>query len=98
MAARAGDRIVMRVKTKQLAPSARSGVIERVFSETQPRYLVRWDDGRTTVIAPVPGTISVQRGRAKTTAKKKKEETPAPVTPGRTKAKSAPRRTKIKKG
>jgi len=96
MAARAGDRIVMRVKTKQLAPSARSGVIERVFSETQPRYLVRWDDGRTTVIAPVPGTISVQRGRAKAAAKK--EETPAPVTPGRTKAKSAPRRTKIKKG
>lgn len=96
MAARAGDRIVMRVKTKQLAPSARSGVIERVFSETQPRYLVRWDDGRTTVIAPVPGTISVQRGRTKAAAKK--EETPAPVTPGRTKAKSAPRRTKIKKG
>lgn len=86
----------MRTKTKRVAPSARTGVIAEVLSEAQPRFLVRWDDGRTTVVAPLPDAYSIQRGRASAKAKAA-AETPAPVTPARVKAKTAPRRTKVRK-
>ena len=60
MAARAGDRIVMRAKTKRLAPSRRVGTILEVLDPEQPRYLVRWDDGRETVIAPLGESVRIE--------------------------------------
>ena len=50
----------MRAKTKRLAPSARQGEIVEVLSENPGRYVVRWDDGRTTSIAPLPDSIRIE--------------------------------------
>ena len=60
MAARPGDRIVMRAKTKRIAPAARQGTIEQVLDPSQPRYVVRWDDGRTTVITPLGDSVRIE--------------------------------------
>ena len=60
MTARVGDRIVMRAKTKRLAPSRRAGTIVEVLDPEQPRYLVRWDDGRETVIAPLGESVRIE--------------------------------------
>ena len=60
MTARVGDRIVMRAKTKRLAPSRRAGTIVEVLDPDQPRYRVRWDDGRETVIAPLGESVRIE--------------------------------------
>ena len=60
MTAKVGDTLRMTAKTKRLAPNQRVGVIEEILDATQPRYLVRWGDGRTTVIAPLPGSYRVE--------------------------------------
>ena len=59
-----GDRIV--VESERATQSGRAGVIEAVLAGDPPRYLVRWEDGRTSEIAPSAGaaTIEQQRGRA----------------------------------
>jgi Domain of unknown function (DUF1918) len=67
-----GDTLIMRAKTKRLAPSARSGVIEEVLDEGQPRLVVRWGDGRTTVIAPLAGSYRVEPAKRTTRAKKRR--------------------------
>jgi hypothetical protein len=59
----AGDRIVMRAKTKRIAPAARSGTIVSVLDPEQPRLEVRWDDGRTTVIAPLLDSVRIEPAR-----------------------------------
>jgi hypothetical protein len=61
--AKPGDRIVMRAKTKRLAPAARSGEIVEVLNEDPPRYLVRWGDGRQTMIAPLPDSVRIEPAR-----------------------------------
>ena len=97
MNAQVGDRIQVRAKTKRLAPSARLGTVEEVLDPAQPRYVVRWDDGRTTVIAPLPDTLVViPKGEV---AKKSPfaKEPAGPVTPRSTKVRSAPKKTKIRK-
>lgn len=91
-----GDRIVLVGKTKRVAPAERSGVIEEVLNPDQPRFLVRWDDRRTTVVAPIPGSFRIEKGTKKKPAAT--EESYKPVTPTRQKLHSAPKRTKIKKG
>lgn len=53
MKAHAGDRIV--VESEKVAQAPRSGVVEEVLQEDPPRLRVRWDDGRTTVLAPAAG-------------------------------------------
>jgi hypothetical protein len=63
MSAKPGDRVVMSAKTKRIAPAARRGTIEEVLDPVQPRFLVRWDDGRTTVIAPLGDSIRVEPAR-----------------------------------
>jgi hypothetical protein len=63
-----GDTLVMRAKTKRLAPNQRSGVIEEILNPEQPRLLVRWGDGRSTVIAPLAGSFRIE---AKPPARKK---------------------------
>ena len=60
MTAKVGDTLRMTAKTKRLAPNQRVGVIEEILDATQPRYLVRWGDGRATVIAPLPGSYRVE--------------------------------------
>lgn len=59
-----GDRIV--VESERVAQPGRAGVIEEVLAEEPPRYLVRWEDGRTSSFAPSAGvaTIEPQRERA----------------------------------
>ena len=50
----------MRAKTKRLAPSRRAGTIVEVLDADQPRYRVRWDDGRETVIAPLGESVRIE--------------------------------------
>ncbi len=95
--AKVGDTIVLVAKTKRLAPRERTGVIEEILDAAQPRFLVRWDDRRTTVVAPIAGSYRVEKPGRRT---KKAEQASdyKPVTPTRQKLRSAPKRTKIKKG
>jgi hypothetical protein len=97
MKANVGDTIVLVTKTKRVAPNERSGVIEDVLDPEQPRFVVRWDDRRTTVVAPLPGSYRVEKPGRKA-KKAEKAESYKPVTPTRQKLRSAPKRTKVKKG
>jgi hypothetical protein len=60
MAAKVGDRIHMLGKIKKANPNERAGVIEAVLSEDPPRYEIRWDSGRLTVMAPLPGAVRIE--------------------------------------
>ena len=60
MTAKVGDRIHMLGKIKKANPNERAGVIESVLSEDPPRYEIRWDSGRLTVMAPLPGAVRVE--------------------------------------
>jgi hypothetical protein len=101
VAAKVGDRLVMTVKSKRVAPNQRSGTIEEVLAEgDRARYVVRWDDGRSTVIAPNPGSVRIESGaKAKRAARASKapDEPYKQATPRSVKLKTAPRRTKVKK-
>ena len=66
MAAKVGDRIHMLGKIKKANPNERAGVIENVLSEDPPRYEIRWDSGRLTVMAPLPGAVRVETAPKKT--------------------------------
>jgi Domain of unknown function (DUF1918) len=78
MAAKPGDRVILTAKTKRVRPAQRAGVIEDVLDAgSRPRYSVRWDDGRTTVIAPVPGTVQIEAAKAKPAAKRSTSKKPA---------------------
>jgi uncharacterized protein DUF1918 len=68
MTGKIGDRIVVEPKT--VAQTGRGGVIEEVLQQEPPRYRVRWDDGRETIIAPTSGAVRVEASKAKTTRKK----------------------------
>jgi hypothetical protein len=92
----------MTVKSKRVAPNQRAGTIEEVLAEgDRSRYLVRWDDGRSTVIAPNPGSFRIEassKAKKATKTAKGKEEPYKQVTPRSVKLKTAQRRTKIKRG
>jgi len=45
--------------------AARCGVIEEVLQVQPPRYRVRWDDGRTSIITPASGAARIERGKAR---------------------------------
>jgi uncharacterized protein DUF1918 len=83
MTAKSGDRILMLGKIKRANPNERAGVIESVLSDDPPRYVIRWDSGRETVLAPLPGAIRVEP------TKKKPASKAAPKTS--TAAKAAPK-------
>ena len=70
MTAKSGDRILMLGKIKRANPNERAGVIESVLSDDPPRYVIRWDSGRETVLAPLPGAIRVEPTAKKPAAKK----------------------------
>ena len=59
MKAHVGDRIV--VESERVAQPGRAGVIEEVLAEEPPRYLVRWDDGRTSSFAPSAGSATIEQ-------------------------------------
>ena len=69
--AKVGDRIV--IEAAKVTQPGRAGRIEEVLREEPPTYRVRWDDGRTSVLAPSAGgarveTVTEKRGRATRTA------------------------------
>jgi hypothetical protein len=91
MTAKAGDRIQMLGKVKRANPNERGGVIEDVLSDDPPRYVIRWDSGRATVMAPLPGAIRVEPAKPKSSANGKSRRS-APAKPaGASKAKPAAR-------
>ena len=61
MKGRVGDRIV--VESEKVAQPGRAGVIEEVLQEEPARYLVRWDDGRTSSLAPSAGAARIEQKR-----------------------------------
>ena len=72
MSGKSGDRIRILGKIKKANPNERAGTIVTVLSENPPRYEIRWDSGRLTVLVPTPGAIRVEAAKktaAKTTPK-----------------------------
>ena len=64
MRAEAGDRIV--VESERAGQQGRAGVIEEILSSNPPRYRVRWDDGRTSSLAPAAGAVRIEREAKRT--------------------------------
>jgi hypothetical protein len=60
MACSVGDRIV--VESEKVGQQSRAGVVEQVLQEDPPRVLVRWDDGRTTILSPSSGAARFASG------------------------------------
>jgi hypothetical protein len=54
-----GDRIV--VESERVAQPGRAGVIEEVLQQEPPRYLVRWEDGRTSSFVPSAGAAQIEQ-------------------------------------
>ena len=64
MKGKPGDRIVF--EAEKAAQPARAGVIEEVLQEEPPRMRVRWEDGRTSILAPAAGVAKIeQRGSSR---------------------------------
>lgn len=58
MKAKAGDRIL--VESAKVQQPGRAGTIAEVVQEEPPRFRVRWDDGRESVLAPTAGSVRVE--------------------------------------
>jgi hypothetical protein len=54
-----GDRIV--VESERVTQPGRAGIIEEVLQEEPPRYLVRWEDGKTSSITPSAGAATIEQ-------------------------------------
>ena len=54
-----GDRIV--VESERAAQPGRAGVIQEVLQEEPERYLVQWEDGRTSTFAPAAGAARIEQ-------------------------------------
>jgi hypothetical protein len=57
MAARIGDRVALQPGRIHVLP--RTGTVEAVLGTEPPRYQVRWDDGKWSIIAPTDGVLRV---------------------------------------
>lgn len=57
MGAKVGDTVV--IESEKVAQSARTGTIEEVLKDDPPRFRIRWDDGRTTILAPTAGAAKI---------------------------------------
>jgi hypothetical protein len=57
MGATVGDRV--EVQPKSVQAQGRLGTVEAVLSESPPRYQVRWDNGRWSIISATDGSLSV---------------------------------------
>jgi Domain of unknown function (DUF1918) len=60
MGATVGDRV--EVQPRSVQAQARLGTIEAVLSESPPRYQVRWDNGRWSIISATDGSLRVLPG------------------------------------
>jgi hypothetical protein len=58
MQAEVGNRIV--IEPKKITQPGRAGTIEQVLRDEPPTYRIRWDDGRTTVLAPSAGGARIE--------------------------------------
>lgn len=58
------------VEPKGVTHTARGGVIEEVLQQEPPRYRVRWDDGRESILAPASGSVHIETAKVKATRKK----------------------------
>jgi hypothetical protein len=56
--AKVGDRIV--IESAKVTQPGRAGRIEEVLRAEPPTYRVRWDDGRTSVLAPSAGGATIE--------------------------------------
>jgi Domain of unknown function (DUF1918) len=54
-----GDRIV--VESERAAQPGRAGVIQEVLQEEPERYVVQWEDGRTSTFAPAAGAARIEQ-------------------------------------
>jgi hypothetical protein len=52
-----GDAIV--VEARSVNGPERAGTVARVLAESPPRYLVRWENGRESIISPAAGELRV---------------------------------------
>jgi Domain of unknown function (DUF1918) len=69
MIGKVGDTIV--IESERAHASGRRGVIEEVVQKQPPRYQVRWQDGRTSILTPSAGSALIEpkkRSRAKANA------------------------------
>jgi CspA family cold shock protein len=57
MQAKRGDRIV--VEAEKASQQSRVGVVEEVLRADPPRLRVRWEDGRSTILAPSAGVARI---------------------------------------
>ena len=57
MAAKIGDRVALQPGRIHALP--RTGTVEAVLGTGPPRYQVRWDDGKWSIIAPTDGALRV---------------------------------------
>ena len=72
MIGKVGDTIV--IESERANATGRRGVIEVVVQAQPPRYQVRWEDGRTSILSPSAGSARIEqkkRSRAKTKPKPK---------------------------
>ena len=53
-----GDRIVIEAEAVNAPP--RAGVIEEILDSNEPRYRVRWENGRTSIIDPTSGAARIE--------------------------------------
>jgi hypothetical protein len=65
MAASVGDRIV--IESERAGQPGRSGLVEQVLGVNPLRMRVRWDDGRTSILAPSGGAARFTRAAKKRT-------------------------------
>jgi hypothetical protein len=54
-----GDGIV--VESESTGQATRRGVIEEVLREQPPRFRVRWEDGRSTILSPAAGSARIEK-------------------------------------
>jgi hypothetical protein len=54
-----GDTVV--IESERADATGRRGVIEVVLQEQPPRYQVRWEDGRESILAPSAGSARIER-------------------------------------
>ncbi len=59
MSAQVGDTIV--IESEKVAQSGRTGVIEEVLRGDPPRFRVRWEDGRTSIVVPSAGAARIEK-------------------------------------
>ena len=69
MIGKVGDTVV--VESERAGSTGRRGVIGEVLQQEPPRYQVRWEDGRSSILTPAAGAVRIEpkrRSRPKTTA------------------------------